>query len=210
MNTGPPLLLILVLLVLLIATGLAAFLPVRTRSARPTALPKPYAGSPPLPPQPAPIAAQPAVVAPAPAKPPTPHDVFISFSSKDKTTADAICAVMERQAIRCFMAPRDIRPGQEWADEILRGISGSRVVVLVFSSAANASPQVRREIERAVHNEIPIIPFRVEDVPLSGSLEYFVSTPHWLDALTPPLEAHALRLADSVRSLLAEPPPTRR
>ena len=76
------------------------------------------------------------------------------------------------------------------------------MVVLVFSAASNTSPQVLREIERAVHNGTAIIPFRIEDVPFNDSLEYFVSTPHWLDALTPPLEEHAERLAESIKSLL--------
>jgi len=119
------------------------------------------------------------------------HDVFISYSSKDKPTADAICAVMEHEGVRCWIAPRDILPGQQWAGSILRAIAGARVVVLVFSASSNTSPQVLREIERAVHNGASIIPFRIEDVPFNENLEYFVSTPHWLDALTPPLEDHA-------------------
>lgn len=43
------------------------------------------------------------------------HDVFISYSSKDKKVADAIVADMEQHNIRCWYAPRDIRPGDEWA-----------------------------------------------------------------------------------------------
>lgn len=34
------------------------------------------------------------------------HDVFISYSSKDKTAADATCAVLEGCGVRCWMAPR--------------------------------------------------------------------------------------------------------
>jgi len=134
------------------------------------------------------------------------HDVFISYSSQDKPIADAICAIMEQQAIRCWIAPRDVLPGQQWAGSILRAIAKARVVVLVFSAASNTSPQVLREIERAVHNGTAIIPFRIEDVPFNESLEFFISTPHWLDALTPPLEAHAARLAESVKSLLSHTP----
>lgn len=33
-------------------------------------------------------------------------------------------------------------------------------MVLVFSSSANASPQIRREVERAVNKGIPIVPFK--------------------------------------------------
>lgn len=132
------------------------------------------------------------------------HDVFISYSSKDKTIADAVCAVMERNNIRCWIAPRDIMPGPDWAQSIIRGINGARVFLLIFSSFANTSSQIKREVERAAHRGIPIIPFRIDDVLPNETLEYFISTPHWLDALTPPLEAHAQRLADTVGRLLGE------
>jgi hypothetical protein len=180
-----------------IGVGLAVFLAMRSRRAGPRQ------GASVQPPSEAPaiVAAAPIVPAAEPGLAKT-HDVFISYSSQDKPTADAICAVMEHQGIRCWIAPRDVLPGQQWAGSILRAIAKARVVVLVFSAASNTSPQVLREIERAVHNGTAIIPFRIEDVPFNESLEFFISTPHWLDALTPPLEAHAARLAESVKSLL--------
>jgi len=134
------------------------------------------------------------------------HDVFISHSSKDKRIADATCASLEQAGIRCWMAPRDILPGATWGKSIVDAIHGSRVMVLVFSANANDSPQIEREVERAVSKSVPVIPFRVEDVKPSGALEYFLGTPHWLDALTPPLEQHQRRLVDVVRQVLAASP----
>ena len=130
------------------------------------------------------------------------HDVFISYSSRDKPAADAVCATLEARGIRCWIAPRDILPGMDWSGAIVDGISESRVVILVFSSSSNESPQIKRELERAVHKSLPIIPFRIENVPLSKPLEYFISTPHWLDALTPPMEKHLNYLAETVEVLL--------
>src|SRR5579871_703832 len=130
------------------------------------------------------------------------YDVFISHSSHDKAVADAMVAALEGRGIRCWIAPRDILPGREWADAILAGIHACRVMVLVLSAQANQSSQVPREVERAVHRHMAIVPFRIENVEPSGSLEYFLSTPHWLDAITPPLEPHLVRLAETVRRLL--------
>jgi TIR domain len=130
------------------------------------------------------------------------HDAFISYSSKDKPVADAVCANLEANDIRCWIAPRDILPGQDWGEAIIDAINQSRVMVLVFSSSANTSPQIKREVERSVSKGIPIIPFRIEDVPLSKSLEYFISTPHWLDALTQPMEKHLQYLSQTVGMLL--------
>ena len=131
-----------------------------------------------------------------------PHDAFISYSSHDKTAADAACAALEASGVRCWIAPRDITPGVEWGAAIIDAINQSRVLVLIFSARANGSPQIRREVERAVHKAIPIIPLRIEDIAPTDSLEYFIGTVHWLDALTPPLEAHLRRLTESVKALL--------
>src|SRR5208282_5459916 len=83
------------------------------------------------------------------------------------------------------------------------GINNARVMVLVYSSNANHSPQIEREVERAINKGLPVVPFRVEDVAPSATLEYFISETHWLDAFPPPLEHHLERLADAVKRLLA-------
>lgn len=131
-----------------------------------------------------------------------PHDVFISYAAGDKVVADAACATLESRRLRCWIAPRDVLPGMNYGEAIVKALRESRVVVLLFSSRANESQQVMREVERAVHLGIPILPFRIEDTVPSPALEYFISTPHWLDALTPPLERHLLRLCTTVDALL--------
>ncbi|HYD25166.1 MAG TPA: toll/interleukin-1 receptor domain-containing protein [Croceibacterium sp.] len=131
--------------------------------------------------------------------------VFISYSSKDKPVGDAVCAILEQRGYRCWIAPRDILPGREWGEAIIDGLTSCEVFVLVFSANSNDSPQVRREIERAVHHGLLVIPFRIEDVAPHRSMEYFMSVPHWLDAMTPPLEAHLEELAEVVGRLLDDP-----
>src|ERR1700749_4029992 len=133
------------------------------------------------------------------------RDVFVSYSQADRECAFQLVAQLESRGIGVWVAPRDISPASDWAEAIIEAISGSRLMVLVFSSHCNASPQVRREVERAVHREIPILPFRIEDVLPAKSLEYFLSTPHWLDAFPPPREPHYARLSDHIESLLQAP-----
>jgi hypothetical protein len=133
------------------------------------------------------------------------HEIFISYSHRDKPTADAICAGLESQGIRCWVAPRDVLPGADYAESIIDAIEGSEAMVLVFSSHANTSPHLRKEVERAVNKAIPIIPVRIEEVLPNKAMEYYISTQHWLDALTPPLEAHIGRLAEALKALLSRP-----
>ena len=133
------------------------------------------------------------------------HDVFISHSARDKPYADAMCAKLESRGIRCWIAPRDIAPGMEWGAALVEAIEGARMMLLVFSSQANASPQISREVERAVHKGVIVIPVRVEDVRPTGNLEYFLSTPHWLDAITAPFERHLEDIANSAKYWLERP-----
>ncbi len=133
------------------------------------------------------------------------HDVFISHSSQDKTIADAICATLERSNIRCWIAPRDVMYGEEWAPAIIKAIKQSRIFVLIFSSNSNNGEQVKREVKNAADMGIPIIPFRIKNEPLSDHMQYYISTAHWLDALTPPLEDHLEELTKAVSRLLSIP-----
>ena len=106
------------------------------------------------------------------------HDVFISHSAKDKTIADAVCATLESEGIRCWIAPRDVMPGMEWGRSIIEAIEQARIMILVFTANSNASPQIRREVERAVNHDVAILPFRVENILPDKSLEYFIGNVH--------------------------------
>jgi len=131
------------------------------------------------------------------------HDVFVSYASGDKTVADAVCATLESHGIRCWIAPRDVLPGIHYGEAIIDAIHECRIMVLVFSSKANLSPHIPKEIERAVSQGVTVMPLRIEDVAPGKSLDYFIGSVHWLDALTPPLEAHLQRLSANVQTLLS-------
>src|SRR5438105_7281145 len=133
------------------------------------------------------------------------HDVFLSHSVKDKAVADAIVARLEAESVICWVAPRDVVPGADWGESIINAIESSRIMILLFSQSANASSQIKREVERAVNKGVYIIPFRVDDIPPTKSLEYFISTSQWMDAFSPPLERHLDNLAKTVKAVLAGP-----
>jgi TIR domain len=135
-----------------------------------------------------------------------PHEVFISYSSNDKVTADAVCATLESRGIRCWIAPRDVLPGEEYASALVHALRDSQLMVLIFSSGANKSQQVLREVERAVSKGIPIVPLRIENIAPSAAMEYYISSRHWLDALTAPLEGHLVQLGETVQLLLSRAP----
>ena len=130
------------------------------------------------------------------------HDVFISYSHKDVKIADAICHKFEEENIRCWYAPRNIEPGVEWADAIINALDACQVMVLIFTEYSNDSTQVRREVDAAINFEKTIIPFKCTDTIPSGSMRYYLSTLHWMDALDAPMEKSIDDLLKHVKGLL--------
>lgn len=108
-------------------------------------------------------------------------NIFISYSSKDADIANEICDALESSGLQCFIAPRNIRSGHLYAEEIIYGLEASDVLVLLLSDNSNASAHVLREIEWSVSNNLPIVTYKLSDVELSPSMKYFLMATQWLD-----------------------------
>lgn len=110
--------------------------------------------------------------------------VFLSHSSENSKEVCEICALIEKEGHKCFLASRDIRSGREYAEEIIDGIDSSDVMLLILSQHSNSSPHVLREVERAVSKKIPVVVYQLEKVQLTKSMEYFLMTHQWLNSET--------------------------
>lgn len=130
----------------------------------------------------------------------TNYNAFISYSTKDEKKAFKICASLEKKGLKCWIAPRDIRAGKEYPQEIIRGIEHSNCLVLILSKSANESPIVKKEVERAINYNRPVFPVRVEDVIPSGSLELLVSATHWINAWSGSFIEHVEELAKEINN----------
>ena len=137
------------------------------------------------------------------------HDVFVSYPSDDKATADAVVAALEARGLRCWYAPRDVEPGADWAAAIIQAIGACQLTVLVFSQATNASTHILREVRQAADAQKPILPFRITPESPSESLQYYIGGTHWLDALTEPIEAHLGDLVEATQRILDGTPTDR-
>jgi len=136
------------------------------------------------------------------------HDVFISYSSKNKDAADAVCAALEAERIACWIAPRDTEAGA-YGPSIVRAIRAARVFVLLLSEESNTSQHVSREVERAVSLKLPIVPFAIAPVTLSDDMEYYVASLHRLDGFPGALADHLPGLIARIRAELAGERPSR-
>lgn len=107
--------------------------------------------------------------------------IFISHSSKDAESAEKVCMLLEKAGHQCFIAPRDIPSGKEYAQELMQGIERSDAMVLMLSESANSSPHVLREVEHAASRSLPILVYKLEEVTLTKSMEYFLMTHQWIN-----------------------------
>lgn len=132
-----------------------------------------------------------------------PHDVFLSYASADRAAADAVCAALEARGIVCWMAPRDVRAGEDWGEAILTAIGRAHAMVLVLSRHTAGSVHVRNEVVTAVSQGLALVPVRIEDCQPGGALRLHLAGSHWLNVFPPPIEQHADALAAGVRLALA-------
>lgn len=109
-------------------------------------------------------------------------DVFVSHSSMDKAIADELVSHLEEKGIKCWIAPRDILPGSEWAVSINNAISESKIMIVIYSANSAASTQVPKELTIADRKDKFIIPYMVDKTELFGSFEYFFTGAHWINA----------------------------
>jgi hypothetical protein len=134
------------------------------------------------------------------------HKVFISYTSKDTEVAKAVCKALEAEGIRCWIAPRDILPGEEYADAIIEALNTCQLFLVILSEESNSSPQVRREVERAVSKNLSILTFRIDNTILSKAMEYYLSNRHWLDASNAVFTKQLHSLSEAVHKLLEQSP----
>ncbi len=133
------------------------------------------------------------------------REVFISYRKEDKASADRICGALERDNIKCWIAPRDVPVGSEWAASIVQALKACSSFVLVLSSNSKNAKQISREAELADNAGLPIITVRIEDVEPPPELQYFLGNVQWLDAFGPNFDSAMDRLADVVRQSAGSP-----
>ena len=132
-------------------------------------------------------------------------DVFISYSTKNKNVADAVVANFEQNGIKCWYAPRDILPGQEWVSAIKSALHAAKIFILIYTQESNDSRQVMNEVAMAFNAGKTIIPFRLTEGEMNDELEYYLTRVHWLDAVSRPMERNIDELRKYVEVILQKP-----
>ncbi len=107
--------------------------------------------------------------------------IFITYSSKDRKVAQTICSALEARGLRCWISSRNVKPGQNFQEQIVRAIRAARIMVLVFTDNANNSNEIKKELALASQNNLTVIPVRIEDVTPNEAFSYEFATRQWID-----------------------------
>src|SRR4051794_13563727 len=108
--------------------------------------------------------------------------VFVSYASADRKRALSICRAIEKRGTACWISTRDVAPGENYQEAIVRSIRNAPAVVLLFSQAANVSDEIKKELSLASRYGVPVIALRIENVEPSDAFAYELSTRQWIDA----------------------------
>lgn len=134
-----------------------------------------------------------------------PVRVFISYARKDEVFANAMVKYFEQNDIHCFIDKRDIKPGTKYSEEIINAIEESDIVILILTKESNNSENVRNEIDNASNLKKKIIVFRIENIALSRSLQFYLATSQWFDAFSYRGEQYFEQLTGYVKGLPIPP-----
>ena len=138
--------------------------------------------------------------------------VFVSYATADRKAALSVCKALKRRGTDCWISCRDVAPGENYQESIVRALRGARAMVLIFSDAANNSDEVKKELSLASRYAVPVIALRIADIQPSDAFAYELSTRQWIDAFTGwdrSIDALARRIAElqEAESAAAAPSP---
>jgi hypothetical protein len=134
--------------------------------------------------------------------------IFISYSSIDQKVAETICDALQARGYGCWIACRNVMPGENFQEAIVKAIRSAKVMLLVFTSNANNSDEIKKEVVLAGRHRIVVVPLRVEDVAPNDALAYEFATRQWID-LFKDWEREIERLASLIGGILAVGAPER-
>ena len=108
--------------------------------------------------------------------------LFVSHHSSKYDVALHVEKALARHGVDCWIAPRDVGPGEAFDTAIMQAIRDCAGVLLLFCSQSDKSPHVKRELILADSAHKAIIPLRLEEI-VPDDLAYHLASAQWIDWL---------------------------
>jgi hypothetical protein len=115
-------------------------------------------------------------------------EVFISYARQDGPRVEPIVARLEAAGVRVWLDRESITGGAAWAAEIVRGIKGCKLLILMCTDAAMRSRAVQQEIQLAWKYQRPYLPLLLEPTKFPEQLEFFLEGCQWIEVQGDPAE----------------------
>ena len=113
------------------------------------------------------------------------HEVFISYSRKDKDIADYVSEMLKENGIRYWIDKEGIYSSSNYKELIVDAIDVSKAVIFISSENSNSSINVIREIGYAVNMKKPILPLILDEAPYAKSIRLDISDIDQIDFKNP-------------------------
>ena len=107
--------------------------------------------------------------------------IFISFASQDQKVANTLCKALEGRGFKCWIATRDIAPGENFQIAIVRAIRTAKIMLLVFTGNSNNSDEMAKELALASQSKLIVVPLLIDDVRPNDAFSYEFATRQWID-----------------------------
>lgn len=130
--------------------------------------------------------------------------VFISYCSKNRRYIEKMTQMLDKMGITYWIAPDMIPAGSNYAREIPGAIRQCEVFLLVLSKESQQSIWVEKEIDSAINYRRTIVPFQIDDEPLSEMFRFYLNNVQTIYCVNRPQEAIE-ELKDRLRNLLDIP-----
>ncbi len=124
--------------------------------------------------------------------------VFISYPSPSKAAAYEITEYLEKNGIKCFIAPRDIDGGKTYASALMTAINECGIVLLIASKAINESEHVLNEVDAIVNKKKPLLPVFIENFEMKDEYRYYLGRKQWVTAYPDSLSSYYTQIYDAV------------
>ena len=130
--------------------------------------------------------------------------VFICFSSKDEAIARGVVEFLESAGLKCWISFRDVQPGDNYQESIVRAIEAAQAIVFLFSESSNLSGEIRKELSIGGSINVPVFPLRLTPIAPTGALRYELATRQYID-IFPDREAALTKLVATIKNGIENP-----
>lgn len=108
------------------------------------------------------------------------NSCFISYSGKDRNFVEKLNADLQKEGIRCWFAPEEMKMGDESRQRVNQQIRIHEKLLIVLSEFSIESAWIQQEVQAALEeeqrrNRLVLFPIRIDGSSLDGDKEWLVS-----------------------------------